>query len=428
MKCARAISRGLKLLMNIFLVGVLLLSAVFVVHFLYFVMVLRTYKKNEYLDELNSILEDTTQPQKLPSVSILVPTYNEEETIHNKLHNISELNYPQNKIEVIVLDDCSTDKTREIASKAFEELGLRGKILKNRNRLGVNASYNNGVTKANSEYILTTDADVEIHRDALRIAMKTLMHFKKVGGVSAKMIPVSNKNTAATTLEDAYRNFYDSMLTAESAIFSTYPGYTCFALIRKSVFSPISIEYGSSDGNISLSIIKSGFRFICAPNVVFYEPISQKMSEQRRQKIRRAARLIQSTLLNRDMIFNKKYKEFGKLIFPLRFLMLTICPTLIFFAIALTIAFAYSFSLILFALLLAFFGVFLYLGLKTDVSLFNLLTSFLIHQMYLFLGLFLSFRKMSVWRQIERRPSQLEELSSCACAMKRCQEKTELLV
>jgi len=391
--------------MSAFLVEaiVFLLGAVFIVYFLYFVMVLDTNKKNEYLDKISKILATQIDFQKLPSVSVLVPAYNEEETIYNKLKNISEFDYSKERIEVLVLDDCSTDNTQEMAKKGFEEFALRGKILRNETRVGVNASYNKGMAEANFEYVLTTDADAEIPRDTLRMAAKILMHLGDVGGVAAKMIPVSNENTVATKIESAYRGFYDSMLTAESAIFSTFPGSTSCALIRKSAFSPISSQYGSSDGNISLSIIKSGSRFIYVPNIVYYEPVSQEINEQRRQKIRRAARLIQSTLMNWNMFFNRKYKVFGKFIFPLRFLMHVLCPVLMVCAFALILVFAYSLSLTLLILVLAFSGIILLLGSKANVSVLNLITSFLMHQIYLCLGFFLSFRRMDVWKRIERR-------------------------
>jgi len=332
-----------------------------------------------------------------------VPAYNEEDTIYNKLKNISEFNYPKKGIEVLVLDDCSTDNTQEMAKKGFEEFALRGKILKNETRVGVNASYNKGMAEANFEYVLTTDADVGIPRDTLRVAAKILMHLREVGGVAVKKIPVSNENTAATKIERAYRGFMDSMLIAESAIFSTFPGSTSCALIRKSAFSPISSQYGSSDGNISLSIIKSGSRFIYVPNIVYYEPISQEINEQRRQKIRRATRLIQSTLLNWDILFNREYKEFGRIIFPLRLLMTTLCPIFMLSSIFLFFAFTYSISTFLFGILLACATLCLIIGTKTNIRIFNSIASVLIHQIYLCVGLFLSFRKMSVWRRIERK-------------------------
>ena len=397
------------ILLELSLVFIGVLSTVYVS---YFILVLKTRKKKEYVEKLNLIVESPINPEELPNVTILIPAYNEEETIYAKIKNISEFNYPLNKIQVFVLDDNSTDKTREIAKSAFKDFGRKGRILRNETRKGVNSSYNRAVAQANSEYILTTDADAIIPPDSLVKAVKVLMNSKDVGGVAAKMIPIHNKTTATTRIATAYAHSYDSMLAAESAICSTFPGSTSCMLMRKSAFSPISTSYGSSDGNISLSIIKKGIKFISAPCITYYEPLSQRLHEQRRQKIRRAARLIQSTLLNLDILFTRKYKEFGRIIFPLRLLMMTLCPILTLASIFLFFVFAYFTSTFLFCILLAGTALFLILGTKTDIRILNLVSSFFIHQIYLFMGFLLSFRKISVWKRIEREASYLQTLGN----------------
>lgn len=383
---------------------VIFIAIISIIYISYFILVLRTRKKKKYIEKLNMIVESSINVEELPNVTILIPTYNEEETIYAKIRNTSEFNYPRDKIEVFVLDDNSMDKTWEIAETAFEDFGLNGRVIRNETRKGVNTSYNRAVAQANSGYILTTDADAIIPPDSLVKAVKVLMNSKDIGGVAATMIPVHNRTTGTTRMAIAYANSYNSMLVAESAIFSTFPGSTSCMLMRKSAFSPISTSYGSSDGNISLSIIQNGFKFILAPCIVFYEPISQRLLEQRRQKIRRATRLIQSTLLNLDILFTRKYKEFGRIIFPLRLLMTTLCPILTLFSIFLFFAFAYFASTFLFIILLACATLFLMLGTKTDIKILNLIASFLIHQVYLCAGFFLSFRKMNVWERIERKP------------------------
>ncbi|MFX1492439.1 MAG: glycosyltransferase [Promethearchaeota archaeon] len=333
---------------------VIFIAIISIIYISYFILVLRTRKKKKYIEKLNMIVESSINVEELPNVTILIPTYNEEETIYAKIRNTSEFNYPRDKIEVFVLDDNSMDKTWEIAETAFEDFGLNGRVIRNETRKGVNTSYNRAVAQANSGYILTTDADAIIPPDSLVKAVKVLMNSKDIGGVAATMIPVHNRTTGTTRMAIAYANSYNSMLVAESAIFSTFPGSTSCMLMRKSAFSPISTSYGSSDGNISLSIIQNGFKFILAPCIVYYEPISQRLLEQRRQKIRRATRLIQSTLLNLDILFTRKYKEFGRIIFPLRLLMTTLCPILTLSSIFLFFAFAYFASTFLFIILLAF--------------------------------------------------------------------------
>jgi len=381
------------------------IGVVFVIYVSHFVLVLRRGKKKEYVEKLHMIVESPINPEELSNVTILIPTYNEAETIYAKIKNISELNYPLHKIQVFVLDDDSKDETREIVKSAFKDFSVKGRILRNEKRRGVNVSYNRAVVEANSEYILTTDADAIIPPDSLLKAVKVLMNLKDVGGVAARMVPVHNKTTAATRTAVAYADSYNSMLVAESAIASTFPGSTSCMLMRKSAYSRIPTAYGSSDGNISLSIIKKGFRFILAPCIIYYEPVSQRLLELRRQKIRRATRLIQSTLLNLDMFLTRKYKEFSRIIFPLRLLMMTISPVLTLSSIFLFLAFAYFASPVLFGVLLLLAALLLTLGIRSDIKILNLIVSFLIHQVYLCVGFILSFRKMNVWERIERNPA-----------------------
>ena len=387
------------LLLQLFL---LLLGVNLTVYFLYFFLVLRTKRKEDYLRRLATIVESNVDREKLPDVTVLIPAYNEEETLHNKLKNVVEFDYPLDRIEVFVLDDGSTDRTSEIAESGLKEFQLKGRVIRNEHRSGVNVSYNKAMPQVTSEYILTTDADARIPRDSLLKAVKVLSNLKEVGAVAAKMIPVYAKSSSATRAAEAYATAYDSMLVAESSIYSTFPGSTSCLLMRKSAFSPISTSFGSSDGNISLTIVKNGFKFILAPSIVYYEPISTSILEQRRQKIRRATRLIQSTLLNSNIILKKKYGEFGRVIFPLRLLMMTVCPILTLVSLLMFFMLTYFVFFFLFVASVLSALLVLSVGVSTNVKACNLVVSFLLHQTYLSIGFLSSFRKMRVWEKIQR--------------------------
>jgi poly-beta-1,6-N-acetyl-D-glucosamine synthase len=383
----------------------LFLGILLVLYSSYYLLVLRTKNKDDYIKKIKAIVDEPLKLKDLPNVTILIPAYNEEETLHNKMKNIAEFDYPPEKIEVLVLDDCSTDGTRAISESGFKEFRLNGKVLSNSVRSGVNVSYNSVMPRVNSDYILTTDADARIPSDTLLKAMKIMTSLKGIGAVAAKMVPLYEKQTFATRATESYATSYDSMLIAESSMFSTFPGSTCCLLMWKKAFSPISTSYGSSDGNISLGIIKNGYKYLLAPSITYLEPVSENVREQRRQKIRRATRLIQSSLLNINSFRDKKYESFGKVIFPLRLLMMTLGPILTFASIILffvILFFASPYLFIVFAGLAAFLW---YLGAKTNIRKMNFITSFLLHQMYLFLGFLSSYKKVKLWRKIERKSS-----------------------
>lgn len=377
-------------------------SLLIIIYGLYFLLVINTPKKEKYLKLIENALKKEVSLQQLPNVSILVPAYNEEEAISRKLRNLAALDYPHEKIEVILVDDCSTDKTVKIASQILNKLDLHGKILENNTRIGVNESYNRGFAECKGDFILFTDADVIIDNDALIKGVKIFGYSQELGGITGKMVPVSSDMTAAVLIENSYRSFFDSMSVSESSIHSTFPGYTCFTLLKKSAFSPLPPHHGSSDGNISLATIRKGLKFLYVPTILFYEPISLRVTEQRRQKIRRASRLIQATLANKDMLFRGNYASFGKTIFPLRFAMMMLSPILLILGLTAMLLGAIYVSVTLASSLTILFLTCVFLGTKSKVRKLNMFSSFVIHQFYLLVGLVFSQKRVAVWRPAER--------------------------
>jgi len=383
-------------------IAAICLSLFIGIYGLYFLLVFRNPKRRDYLALVETAFMRELPLDQLPNVSILVPAHNEEEAVSGKLRNIAAMNYPSEKIEIILIDDCSDDKTAEVAGHVLNELSLNGKTITNSERLGVNASYNKGVAESRGDLILTTDADVTIDKDTLIKAVKVLNSFAEVGGVTGKMIPVSNDVTSAALIEKSYRGLYDSTSTLESAIHSTFPGYTGFLLMKKSAFSPLPVNCGSSDGNISLSIIRKGLRFLSIPGISFYEPISLRVDEQRRQKVRRAARLTQSVFANKDMLFKSRYESFGSTIFPLRFAMMIFAPILFFIGVTATACAVLCVSVPLCLSLTFVFLLSVYSGAKMALHKLNIFSSFVIHQLYLLVGLFFSQKEVTTWRSANR--------------------------
>ena len=366
----------------------------------YFFCIMRNHKKRDYLQEIDEAMSRTLTNDELPKISILIPTYNEEKVIETKLKDVAAMQYPHSKREVVLIDDCSTDNTVLIAKRAFRELNLHGKIVRNIERTGPNGCYNRGLQESTGDLIATTDADVMVDHDALLKSVKVLTTLRDVGGLFARMMPMSTAKTAAVNIEGSYRNLWDDMFVAESAIHSTFPGYTNFTLVRRSAFPTMPLDYGSSDGNISFAIIRMGLRYVCVPTILFYEPIAESLREQVRQKTRRAARIIQSARANKDMLLDRKYGAFGKVIFPLRLLLL-ISPVLsLLGCVALLVAVAYV--SIYWVLAMPLFLLVAYTGNRLGLSKLSLLWSLVVHQCYLLVGLLLSTRKRGVWKPVQR--------------------------
>jgi glycosyltransferase involved in cell wall biosynthesis len=109
-------------------------------------------------------------------VSIIIPAYNEEKDIKDVLESINKQNYPKDLIETIVIDDKSTDKTAEIASK------YNVKIIKGKHK-GVGAARNLGIKKASGDIILFVDADQILDKNYVKEIVNIFQN-KNIAGIS----------------------------------------------------------------------------------------------------------------------------------------------------------------------------------------------------------------------------------------------------
>ena len=373
---------------------------------LYFLLVLRQRKVIDSFQEtlLRLQEENSSDESKLENVSIIVSTFNEAKVIARKIENLSALDYPKQKMEIIVFDDSSTDGTAEIAEKTIREKQLSGKVVRNSPRIGLNRSLNAAVAGAKNNLVCITDSDVLLEKNSLRNSVSVLQSFKDAGGVTGHIQPVFEGKGMAQTTEASYRGYYHDSMLAESALHSAFPGNGPLIVYNKmEIPTPIPVDYGSTDGNIAMNIIKKGLRFIYVPNAIVYEPEAENMEDQRLQKVRRAKRLLQVLLHNTDISFNQKYGFFGSRIFPIKLMMMSLSPILFLIGTILTaMGLILSQNTILYALagivLVGAAGVF-----AVSKKLRSFFSSFVLHQVYLIVGLFSASRKSVFWKTIDRK-------------------------
>lgn len=261
-----------------------------------------------------------------PFVSIIIPTYNEELMIGNKLKNTVELDYPEENSEIIVIDSASTDNTVNIA-KNFKPLI----IITEKERKGKAHALAKAFKKAKGELILITDADAMLNNDVLK---KMVPYFADpaIGAATGKLSLVGEKSTSRIS-EEAYRTFFDILRIYESRIASTMVFNGPLMMFRANIIEPPSMNSVADDTEMAFQVIRKDYRAIYIPDAVFYERIPASNDVRLRQKERRAQGLVQSFIRHRDMLFNSRYGLFGKVIFPAEFIVHILLP----FALAFTL-------------------------------------------------------------------------------------------
>lgn len=340
---------------------------------------------------------ETTQPNMLPSISVVIPAYNEAKIIEHRIENLSQLDYPAELIDVIVVDDCSEDNTVSIAQNAFDMYDLKGQVIKKEKRSGTNISVNMGVVASKNDIVVTTDADVIFEKSAIKNALGVLINDDSIGAVCGELTPMITDKTFTTNSEVAYRSVYGKMCTWESRIHSTYCFNGPLIVLKKKAFTPIPDRYGASDAGMALNIIRNGYRCLYVSDARFSEYIAVDIKQQKRQKLRRAARLLEATIFNIDLI-SPKYGKFGMIVLPLRAIMFIVAPNAMFVSLLLWSYILMSLNPIYGLFLAGTFLIFLLSGYASQ----NIISSFIWHQMYLSVGLLYAFKGTGTWKAIKR--------------------------
>ncbi|MGB9693815.1 MAG: glycosyltransferase, partial [Fervidobacterium sp.] len=150
-----------------------LMAAYLVRHYIFTLTVVKNANRNRK----SFVATESAEASYQPNVSILIPARNEERVINRILQRMTELTYPKDKLQVIVIDDASTDKTGIIAeqySRLYPHM-LVVKRSKEEGGRGKASALNAGVKWADGEIILCFDADYYPQRD---IVEKLVKEFK----------------------------------------------------------------------------------------------------------------------------------------------------------------------------------------------------------------------------------------------------------
>ncbi len=207
-----------------------------------------------------------------PSISVLIAAFNESAVIRQKLQNTLELEYPADRLEVIVVSDCSDDDTDEIV----RSFGPRVKLVRLAERSGKQVALNRAAEIAKGEVLLFTDASVNLHP---AVASELAQNFldPRVGAVSSVIkitregedrFPVKDEEEAGDA-EGAYLGFDILTRHYESAVYSAVGCCgSCYA-VRHSCFSPFAPS-ACNDFASALEAVRRGYRVVVEPKAVGY--------------------------------------------------------------------------------------------------------------------------------------------------------------
>lgn len=249
--------------------------------------------------------------ETIPSVSLIITAYNEENDIERKIKNSLNLDYPKEKIEIIVVSDGSKDNTDDIVSN-YSQKGI--KLISLSKRGGKTAAQNFAVKNANSEILIFSDATSIYEKDAIKQIVKNFSD-PLVGCVGGKLIFLNSAHSNHALLESksAFNMYEQFVKRYESIVFTTFGVDGCIYAIRSCLYEPLE-EFLTSDFVLPLRVIKKGFRTIFEENAKCYEETPQDTKAEFNRKTRTVkAGLVGFFNMTNFLIMSnkKKFVSFG---------------------------------------------------------------------------------------------------------------------
>jgi len=232
-----------------------------------------------------------------PMVSIIITAYNEERDLASKLNNTLALDYPRERLEIIVASDCSNDQTDEIA-RSFAGRGV--KLYRQSKRQGKTAAQNAAVEQARGEIVLFSDATSLYQPDAVRAIMPSFAD-PSVGCVAGRLEYVDDSGSPVGRGARSYWSYETFLKSHESRVGSLIGASGCLYAVRASAYVPLYHE-ACSDFIIATKMVEQGLRAVYEPNAVCTEETNRQTDKELKMRVRIIAQTFTDLWRHRSML------------------------------------------------------------------------------------------------------------------------------
>ena len=232
-----------------------------------------------------------------PPVTVLITAYNEEKAIRAKLENTLLIDYPKEKLEILVASDGAADQTDEIV-RGFADRGVR--LFHQPGRKGKTFTQNEAVGRCSGEILLFSDATTEYRPDVLR---KMLPNFadETVGCVAGKLVYVDGSGSGVGRGAKSYWSYETLLKESESRACSLIGASGCLYAVRRAAYRPMYPE-ACSDFLICTILYEQGLRSVYEPEAVCTEETNRHAGKEMSMRVRVISQTFTDLWRNRGML------------------------------------------------------------------------------------------------------------------------------
>ena len=227
-----------------------------------------------------------------PTVSILLAAYNEEREVAGRIRNLLDLDYPRDRLEILVASDGSCDATLERAT-AFEGAGAGVRVLGCPERRGKPAALNALAVRARGEVLVFTDARQRFERGTLRALVADFAD-PDVGGVSGELMLVADPDLGSVgEAVGLYWRYEKWIRRAESRVHSTVGATGAIYAVRRGLFRPLPEDTLLDDVLVPMRVVAQGGRVVFQSAARAYDHAAATATREFARKARTLAGVFQ---------------------------------------------------------------------------------------------------------------------------------------
>lgn len=228
----------------------------------------------------NGVSQDIKSVSDTPSITVLCAAFNEEKHIEEKIKSFLALNYPADKINMIVISDDSIDATNDIVQQ-FKASNVE--LVVQKPRRGKQCAYNLVMPSITTDYVLSTDANSIFEPEAINHLVTAMMNNSKIGIVSGEL--VLRKPGSKDSGEGLYWKYESFLKNQESTFESIIGANGSIFLIKRELFTkidPASVD----DFERTMYVLSRGYIAKYVPAAIVYEDVTEIAMEEFSRKVR----------------------------------------------------------------------------------------------------------------------------------------------
>jgi cellulose synthase/poly-beta-1,6-N-acetylglucosamine synthase-like glycosyltransferase len=251
---------------------------------------------------------------RYPIVTVIVPVWNEEKTLGGTIESLLALDYPKDKLDIIIVDDGSTDGTKRVANeyKKFPSVRVYSKT-----NGGKHTAVNLGISKAKGEFLGCLDADSFVDKDALSRIVRCFEDPKVMA-----VTPAIKVHTPENMLQKMQSVEYDMVIFLRKVYGSMNAIHVApgpFSIFRKEVFDKLGgyvKAHNTEDMEFAMRMHKNHFPIANVYDSYVYTVTPKTVKGLYKQRLRWVYGFLENAKDYRTMIFNRKYGNLGMFTLP----------------------------------------------------------------------------------------------------------------